>query len=208
MSRLVNYYLPVFSMGIKFSLAPEDFPHCDHFRSECITLLDRALLSSELLYSPQDCEGAYFAVVVWLDEIVLKTSPAWVNEWRISMLQSQIFRTAIGGEEFYTRLEAIDVVNKELRQVHLFCLLMGFQGKYAHKGNDELQLRISDERKCLPEEWQSWPGDARIIAKDVDLNARQSFQKLRFLNKKTPLFLFVMMFYLITLSGLHLFIWN
>jgi len=195
-------------MGIKFSLAPEDYPDCDHFRNECITLLDKALLNSELLYSLQDCEDSHFAVIVWLDEMVLKTSPGWVNEWRTSMLQSQRFRTAIGGEEFYTRLDTIDVVNKDLRQVYLFCLLMGFQGKYANKRSDELQLRISDERKCLPDEWQSWPGDARIIATDVELNSRQSIQRLRFFYNKTSLFLFGVIFYLTTLSGLHLLIRN
>jgi len=208
MNSLLNHYLPVFSMGIKFSLTPEDYPDCNHFRNECITLLDKAMLNSELLYSLQDCEDSHFAVIVWLDEMVLKTSPDWVNEWRTSMLQSQRFRTAIGGEEFYTRLDRIDLVNKDLRQVYLFCLLMGFQGKYAHKRSDELQLRISDERKCLPDEWQSWPGVARIIAMDVELNSRQSFQRLRFFHNKTSLFLFGAIFYLTTLSGLHLLIRN
>ena len=108
MNSLLNHYLPVFSMGIKFSLTPEDYPDCNHFRNECITLLDKAMLNSELLYSLQDCEDSHFAVIVWLDEMVLKTSPDWVNEWRTSMLQSQRFRTAIGGEEFYTRLDRID----------------------------------------------------------------------------------------------------
>jgi type VI secretion system protein ImpK len=169
-------------------------------------LLDEALLQSELLYRPEDCGEAHFAVVVWLDELVLRTSPVWVKEWRTSLLQSQRFRTAIGGEEFYSRLDGIEETNKELRQVFLFCLLMGFQGKYAHKGNAELQARISEERKCLPEEWQSWPGEARIMAKDVGLSPATNFQWLRILHKKVPLFFFVTLMYLMTVSGLHLFI--
>lgn len=208
MSRLVNCYLPVFRIGAKFSVAPEDVPHCDEFRKECITLLDKALLQSELLYSPEDCGEAHFAVVVWLDELVLRTSPAWVKEWRISLLQSQRFRTAIGGEEFYSRLDGIEVANKDVRQVYLFCLLMGFQGRYAHKGNAGLQARISEERKCLPEEWQVWPGGARIMAKDIGFNPARNFKWSRLLHKKAPLFFFVTLIYLMAVSGLHLLIRN
>ncbi|WP_277972980.1 DotU family type IV/VI secretion system protein [Pantoea agglomerans] len=208
MSSLLNCYIPVFRMGVKFSIASEDFPHCDDFRKECITLLDKALLQSELLYRPEDSSEAHFAVVVWLDELVLRTSPTWVKEWRLSLLQSQRFRTAIGGEEFYARLDGIDTSNKDLRQVYLFCLLMGFQGKYAHKGNAELQARISEERKCLPEEWQTWPGEARIMAKDVESKPAQAFQWLRILHKKASLFFFVTLMYLMTVSGLHLLIRN
>ena len=208
MSSLVNCYLPVFRMGIKFSTAPEDFPRYDDYREECIKGLDKSLMQSELLYSPEDCGEAHFAVVVWLDELVSRTSPVWVKEWRVSLLQSQRFRTTIGGEEFYSRLDGIDVKNKELRQVYLFCLLTGFQGKYAHKEYAELQARIREERKCLPEEWQAWPGEARIMTRDVGSDPVRPFQRLRFLHKKTPLILFVMLMYLMTVSGLHLLIRN
>lgn len=208
MSNLVNCYLPVFRMGIKFSIAPGDFPCCDDFRQECVTLLDKAQLQSESLYGPEDCRDAHFSVVVWLDELVLRTSPLWVKEWRVSLLQSQRLRTTIGGEEFYSRLDSIDVTNKELRQVYLFCLLMGFQGKYAHKEHAELKARISEERKCLPEEWQAWPGDARIMTKDVGADPARTFQRLRFLHKKAPLLLFVMLMYLMMASGLYLLIRN
>lgn len=208
MSRLVNCYLPVFRLGIKFISAPEKFSHCDEFRNECIKLLDQALIQSELLNTSGDCKEAHFAVVVWLDELVLRASPVWVKEWRINLLQSQRLQTTIGGEEFYTRLDSIDVSNKTLRQVYLFCLLMGFQGKYAHKEKTELQARIFEERQCLPEEWQVWPGEARIMVMDGNEDHSRSLQSLRFLLNKMPLFIFVTVMYLMIILGLHLLIRN
>lgn len=181
MSNLVDFFLPVFKMGTEFSLNPGNFTSYDDFRAKCIERLDQDVSASELHYSAEECKFAHFAVVVWLDELVLRTSPVWITTWRSSLLQSQRFATAIGGEEFYTRLDEIDLQNKELRQIYLFCLLLGFQGKYAHKEPAELRERIEEERKCLPDEWQYWPCEAKIITMGTVKRTPYTRQRMSFL---------------------------
>ena len=178
---LLNCYLPVFRLATTLFLEPQHHQDYGVFRSQCITLLDKAMRESELHNDPQECEAAFFAVVTYLDERVLCATIPWSKEWRGELLQMHYFNISVGGEAFFTRLDAIDEGNAQLRIVYLFCLLMGFHGKYTQQDAQLLKQRIDMERMCLPKAWQQWPNEARIVEQEYGLigGSHKSRKKLR-----------------------------
>ena len=106
--------------------------------------IQRLIRESEALFgqgnfSRDDYDQARFAVCAWVDEALLK-SP-WVNRnlWLKDQLQRSFYNTTDGGEEFFQRLSAIGLHQREAREVYYLCLALGFTGRYCHPG-DEYQL--------------------------------------------------------------------
>lgn len=198
MMSIVNCYIPVFRFITSFILEPLEHSDYSSFRDKCIQLLQQARLSAELHHSPQDCEDANFAVVIWLDEQVLCSETEWVKQWRTVLLQSHYFDLSTGGGEFFSRLDSIDKNNTKLRVVYLFCLLMGFHGKYTQQ-DAELQKRISDERRCLPEQWRQWPNNAPIISDLLNSYGEIKPTRRKFRHRKWLILSMVIVVYLIML---------
>ncbi|WP_262504756.1 DotU family type IV/VI secretion system protein [Serratia liquefaciens] len=194
--NLLNCYVPVFRFITSFVLEVREYNDFSIFRNKCIQLLQQARLAAELHYSPQDCEDADFAVVIWLDEQVLCSDPDWVKQWRTVLLQHHYFDLSTGGGEFFSRLDSIDKDKYQIRMVYLFCLLMGFHGQYAQQ-DIELQRRISDERQCLPEPWRQWPNNAPIISDSLSFHGEMKSIRKRFRHRKLLILSMVLVTYLI-----------
>lgn len=199
MMSLLNCYLPVFRFIADASLHSEQ--HSDHalFRDQCIAVLQKSLARSARHHTQSDCDEAYFAVVIWLDERVLCSPLEWVREWRNNLLQTHLFQISVGGEEFFSRLDAIEKTNTQLRMVYLFCLLMGFHGKYSWQDPLLLKQRIEDERSVLPEEWRTWPNEAQLIEQDHKLNESYLSNPRKFRHRKGLMISFILSVYIIML---------
>ncbi|RNC71728.1 MAG: DotU family type IV/VI secretion system protein [Desulfuromonadales bacterium] len=90
-------------------------------------------------FSRDEYELARFAVCAWIDEAVL--SSAWSEKglWLREQLQRLHYNTTEAGEEFFDRLNALGLHQREVREVFYLCLALGFTGKYCKPG-DEYQL--------------------------------------------------------------------
>ncbi|MGB7801756.1 DotU family type IV/VI secretion system protein [Buttiauxella sp.] len=206
MMSLLNGYLPVFRYVTAFFINPQEYPDYSEFREKCIALLQQALSASERHHESQECQDAYFAVVLWIDERVLRSRAGWVKEWRGNLLQSFYFDISVGGEAFFERLDETDKTNHSLRMVYLFCLLMGFHGKYTAQDVQQLQKRIEDERQCLPEAWRQWPNDALLVEQETGSGERNSAAAKSLRQRKGLLISLPVVIYLLIMStGLGMF---
>ena len=208
MMNLLNCYLPVFRLITAFLLHPQQHSDYDAFREKCMSLLQYSLHESELHHEQQDCDNALFAVVLWLDERVLCSAATWVKKWQGELLQSHYFNISVGGEAFYFRLDEIEQSNVPVRIVYLFCLLMGFHGKYTGQCAQRLQKRIDKERQCLPEAWRMWPNDASLVEQPVPYDKGNYLRKIALLKNKIFLFAVPLCLYLLMLTaGFGIFTW-
>ncbi len=161
--RLIECYIPLFRFVCEFTQRPESYPLYEDFRAQAKVLFAQAKADSQQLsLSAQDCDDALFAVSVWFDEKVLRSELPHVITWRSELLQTDYFETVIGGELFFNKLNLLSPENTEVKYIYLFCLLLGFQGKYHQQESDERTELINRERHQLPEPWQDWPNDADI----------------------------------------------
>jgi len=109
-------------------------------------------------YEPSDIKDTHFAVVAFLDEVILNSSDPVRADWERRMLQEELFSRNDAGVVFFDNLTRLQSQRDSERladvlEVFLLCLLLGFQGRYsgAQKGGLEsitagLSKRVQDIR--------------------------------------------------------------
>ncbi len=116
-----------------FESAPEaQRPDSGVLRSRLLGALDQIAKHPGMQAVPADeFEEARFALVVWADEVVLRSEWSGREDWFRDPMQLQLFRTNRGGNEFYERLEALRPEQHHAREIYFLCLCMGFEGQWA-----------------------------------------------------------------------------
>lgn len=126
--------------------------HGDDFRErirEFLAEFERASLRHQ--HGNEDAHLAKFAFCALVDEIVLRSSYSFKDEWQRRPLQLQYFGDQLAGESFFAHLESLrqqGAPRVQLLEVFHMCLLMGFQGKYLLEGPEKLAFliaRLGDE---------------------------------------------------------------
>jgi type VI secretion system protein ImpK len=81
---------------------------------------------------------ARFAVLSWVDEVILNSNWPQRNQWHHLMLT--YYGTLNAGEEFFRHLEQLPSHLNDVREIYYLCLSLGFQGRYA-VGDDPRELK-------------------------------------------------------------------
>jgi type VI secretion system protein ImpK len=72
---------------------------------------------------------ARFAVLAWVDELVLNSPWQHRSQWQHLMLT--YYATLNAGNQFFERLERLPAAARDVREMYYFCLALGFEGKFA-----------------------------------------------------------------------------
>ncbi|BDU73721.1 DotU family type IV/VI secretion system protein [Mesoterricola silvestris] len=118
---------------------------------------------------------ALFAVCAWADEQILCSHWEGRFTWGFDQLQRQLFDTTRAGEAFFERLEALPDEAWQVREVFLYCLGLGFQGRLFAPGDQATLRRIRAEHlrrlprdlgagadpHLFPDSGQTLPGELR-----------------------------------------------
>jgi len=113
--------------------APGDrLPEAGALRNQLLGLLDAVdRRAGELDIDAAEVEEARFALAVWADETILRSQWPGREAWHTNLLQSHLFRTTRGGNQFYERLKALSPEQHDAREVYFLALVLGFEGQYA-----------------------------------------------------------------------------
>ncbi len=131
--RISHCFIELIAYVIYFRAeSSNDHLSFEAFRDTCFKLIDQSKKRAE----EADCsaevyDNARFAVFVWIDETIMKSSWQGKGQWKKNLLQRQFYKTSGGGVEFYKRLEALEPEMNEVREVYYFCLVSGFSGAYG-----------------------------------------------------------------------------
>jgi type VI secretion system protein ImpK len=101
-------------------------------------------------YDGRDVRDAHFAVIAFLDEVILNSKEAVRTEWAQKTLQQDLFGTTDAGVVFFEKLEQFRSRRDseqlaDVLEVYLLCLLLGFEGRYTGR-RGELQGLIESLR--------------------------------------------------------------
>jgi type VI secretion system protein ImpK len=115
-------------------------------------------------YDGRDIRDTHFAVVAFLDEMILNSKDPVRAEWEQRTLQQELFGTTDAGVVFFDKLEQFRSRRDseqlaDVLEVYLLCLLLGFEGRYAGR-HGELQGLIETLRMRV--EYIRGPAD-RIV---------------------------------------------
>jgi type VI secretion system protein ImpK len=129
--------------------AERDQPPYEEVEAHYRELIHKAKERSEdEEFRPAELESALFAVCAWIDEALLMSQWKEKEQWRASPMQVTYFDTWNGGEEFFSRLAALDEREDQAREVYYYCLAMGFKGSLFRQDDQEILERIKAEQRA------------------------------------------------------------
>lgn len=133
----------------------ESAPYDDVFRLYDV-LYQRARTQGQASgYADEDLQEAWFAVCAWVDEMLLCSEWPEKDRWEGRQLQRLHFYTVNGGEEFFSRLQDLPPEKGQVREVYLYCLAMGFKGRFFSPEDEARLTQIRQDHLLLirdPEE--------------------------------------------------------
>ncbi len=142
--RLPRIAGELFGSMALFQRAPErERPSVPALRSHLLGLLEAIAKDPRSQAIPHsDLEEARFALVAWMDEVVLRSDWSGRDAWEREPLQLQLFRTNRAGDEFYEHLERLAPGQTAAREIYFFCLALGFEGGYVGHDADRRALMV------------------------------------------------------------------
>jgi len=155
--------------GDAFSLifhihAGNDPGHPDDLRKSISLLLqDLDKQARRSGYSDEDVKATRYALCALIDETILNSRWSFRDKWAEQPLQSEYFGDYMAGERFFDLLEKVRSKGRlkaDLLEVFCTCLVLGFQGKYKMRGQDEL----AQITHVLVEEINSYRGGLSNLA--------------------------------------------
>jgi len=124
------------------SLPPAQLPSAETFRQSIAGALKVSREKGKSLgYGSEANNSAFFAVVAFLDESVLRLQNPAFDSWARRPLQEELFNHNRAGEIFFDNLRGLlgredSPETADCLEVYCLCLLLGFKGRYALGGSD------------------------------------------------------------------------
>jgi len=95
-------------------------------------------------YDVRDVRDTHFAVVAFLDSVILHSKDPVRAEWERKPLQEELFGQTDAGVIFFEKLDQFRARRDseqlaDILEVYLLCLLLGFEGRYSGGQRGELE---------------------------------------------------------------------
>jgi type VI secretion system protein ImpK len=131
--------------------------------SEERTAINNWLRNAEaLLGQKQDWELAKYALVAWIDDMLIEAPWDGRLWWKENALEVELFNTRDRATVFYTKAkDAAKLTRRDALEVFYVCVVLGFRGLYR----DSAAAFLADQLG-LPPDLDSW---ARQAAKSIQL---------------------------------------
>jgi type VI secretion system protein ImpK len=148
---LMNLCTPVFGYAAVLPRQPQDAqPDYKQFRDEVLTSLKRIESeSAQHGIEATDASQACYALCFFMDTQVVSSAWNGATQWATEPLGIVLQRDPEGGVNFFRRLEGFGDREKEVKEVFLVCLALGFRGKFAELEPAEQAARIGELRQQL-----------------------------------------------------------
>jgi len=105
-------------------------------------------------YDIEDIRDTHFAVIAFLDSVVLNSNDPARAEWERKTLQEELFGQAVAGVVFFDKLERLRGRRDSERladilEVYLLCMLLGFEGRYSGGMRADLESTVESVRRRI-----------------------------------------------------------
>ncbi|HDL7822253.1 TPA: DotU family type IV/VI secretion system protein [Yersinia enterocolitica] len=159
--NLLECYMPVFILITSLRSEPEKYSDYETTRECILDEIEKALRETEKIsISDSESDSAFYAIIVMVDEVILCSELPFKKLWRDNLLQIKFFGHSTGGVEFFNILNRIIGTKNKAGYIFLFCLLLGFRGKYSVSSKNEIfsyinklrsQYELDAENSCVEE---------------------------------------------------------
>lgn len=119
-------------------------------------LIDQA---DALLGAEPEWDAAKYALVSWIDEVLLDTPWDGQDWWSNNVLEVALFNSRLCNERFYLRaVESTALSRRDALEVYYVCVVLGFRGLYR----DPEAARFLIQSHNLPEDLETWARQAAL----------------------------------------------
>ncbi len=125
----------------------------------------RALLDQgeAIVGAGREWELSKYALVSWIDEMLVETSWSGREWWSNNVLEMDLFRTRLCNEQFFVwAKESSTLSRRDALEVYYVCVVLGFRGLYR----DPMLAEMLTEQHGLPRDLPTW---ARQTAMSIRL---------------------------------------
>lgn len=145
--RLSDVYSDLFILATQLK-SLRDYGDPDRLRQRIAGIFDAADRKGQGAGIPNEVmDRAKYAIVAFMDEIILSSPWPQKDQWSTRPLQYEFFREHVAGVEFFKRLEVLRqtaATSQEILEVYYLCLILGFEGQYKLHGQEKLKALISE----------------------------------------------------------------
>jgi len=101
----------------------------------------------------QDWQLAKYALVSWIDEVLIDAPWEGRGWWKENALEVEIFNTRLRNEQFYLKAkEASSLPHKDALETYYVCAVLGFRGLYR----DPVAAAALTQPRQLPADLDTW----------------------------------------------------
>ena len=149
--NLALLYQGLFTGIVRIQSGRQQISNADAFRrrmKEALAEVAREAIKRN--YAAEHTMETDFAVVAFLDEVILSSHDQCRNDWPQKPLQEDLFGVSIAGELFFTRVDKLlaraeSAEVADMLEVYYLCLLLGFEGKHGI-GGGKSELHVIADR--------------------------------------------------------------
>lgn len=171
--RLIDCFADAISTALSYvdTIRNGIHPDYDDVRLGVESVLSANANYAEGGFTREQYDNAKFAVVAFIDELILLSDWEQRHRWAHELLQKSHFATTNAGEEFFDKLDSLSSFepgDRDVREVYVYCLALGFVGKFFRPGDrarlEEIRnanlklLRDSDDVAAVQGERELFPG--------------------------------------------------
>lgn len=139
--------MPVFILITSLRAEPEKFTDYETTRECILDEIENSVRKTEKIsISDSESDSALYAIIVMVDEVILCSELPFKKKWRDNLLQIKYFGHSTGGVEFFNILNGIIGTKNKAGYIFLFCLFLGFRGKYSVSNKNEISSYITKLR--------------------------------------------------------------
>jgi type VI secretion system protein ImpK len=153
--RLVDCFIETFTFTRHLLENVESLkPTVDQVREDLDKLLGRSeQRRTSGAFPAEDFDNARFAVCAWIDEAILCSTWEDRGGWLREHLQRRYYGTTNAGVEFFDRLGGLPPEKSHVREVYLYCLALGYRGRFYAEEQKPLldEIRRVNTRLLLGE---------------------------------------------------------
>lgn len=137
-------------------IARDERPSPQEERLRIRALIDQA---GALLGASPEWDLARYALVSWIDEVLLETPWDGREWWSNNVLEVELFSTRECFERFYVKAqEASTLARRDALEVFYVCVVLGFRGLYR----DPQEASFLIQSHGLPVELETWAKQASL----------------------------------------------
>ncbi len=149
--RMIDHFIELMAYTALFIKENRTFQSsCEDVVMKYSEMIEKSKDSAKNAGFPAESwEKAFFAICAWIDEAILCSEWLEKEKWQHSQLQKTYFNTTRAGEEFFSFLAELNIEEDDnaIREVYLYCLLMGFKGMYFMPGDRDILSEIKKQQK-------------------------------------------------------------